>query len=126
MTGMIVSEKLPRKPAERQKDELSDLREKHCLNSTIVVPDAAAPIEITADLMRRSIDVGMTLRSPDDKKSTKARVNWLLRQVKTTQVEELFVRLLWPGASESTQYPVSELRKNLDIASHGKNWTCRV
>lgn len=124
MTGMIVSEKLPRKhvgkPAERQKDELSDLREKHCLNSTIVVPDAAAPIEITADLMRRSIDVGMTLRAPDDKKSTKARVNWLLRQVKTTQVEGLFVRLLWPGTSEPTQYPVSDLRENPDLASSGK------
>ncbi|MEM9911636.1 MAG: hypothetical protein AAF922_12720 [Pseudomonadota bacterium] len=64
MTGMIVSEKLPRKhmgnPSQRQKDELSDLREKHSLTCALSVPDAAAPIEVIADLMRRTVDVGMT------------------------------------------------------------------
>jgi hypothetical protein len=124
MTGMTVGEKLPRKhignPAQRQKDELSDLREKHCLTCTLTVPDAAAPIEVTVDLMRRSVDVGMTLRAPDDKKSTKARVNWLLRQVKSEDTDALFVRLLWPGTSEPTQYPISELRENPDLASEGK------
>ena len=124
MTGMSVYEKLPRKhtgnPAQRQKDELGNLRERHCLNCTLVVPNAAAPIEVTADVMRRSLDVGMTLRAPDDKKSTRARLNWLLRQIKTAETDGLFIRLLWPGTSEPTQYPVSELRENPDLASEGK------
>lgn len=124
MTGNIVTEKLPRKhignPAQRQKDELVQFRENHCISCTIIVPDAAAPINVAADLARRSLDVGMTLKAPEDKKSTKARVNWLLRQVKRENVEGLFIRLLWPGASEPTQYSVEELRSNPDIAASGK------
>lgn len=121
MTGMTVSEKLPHKhtgdPDLRQKDELRDLRVKQCVNCTLMVPNAAAPIEITANIMGRSIDVGMTLRAPDDKKSTKARVNWLMRQIKTTKPAGIFIRLLWPGTSEPTQYRLSELLKNPSLAS---------
>lgn len=124
MTGMTISEKLPRKhignPTQRQKDELIELREHHCLNCTLIVPDASAPVEVTADIPRRSVDVGMTLRAPEDKKTTKARVNWLLRQIKAPNVEGLYIRLFWPGASEATQYPVEELRENPELASEGK------
>lgn len=124
MTGDIVAEKLPRKhvgdPAQRQKDELVQLRENQCVYCTLLVPGAAAPINVSADLARRSIDVGMTLKAPEDKKSTKARVNWLLRQVKVENVEGLFIRLLLPGASEATQHQVEDLRVNPDLASEGK------
>lgn len=124
MTGMIVSEKLPRKhvgnPSQRQKDELDELRERHSLNCNLAIPDAAAPVEIIADAKRRTVDVGMTLRAPEDKKSTKARLNWLLRQCKATDIEGVFVRLLWPGASEPTQYAIEDLREDPDLAAQGK------
>lgn len=124
MTGLIVSEKLPRKhvgdPATRQKDELIELRDKCTLSGALVIPDAAAPIEVTADILRRSIDVGMTVRAPEDKKTTKARLNWLLRQIKTENTENLYVRLLWPGASEATQHAVVDLKQLPDLASEGK------
>jgi hypothetical protein len=124
MTGNIVSEKLPRKhigdPAQRQKDELIQLRETQCISCNLVVPDAAAPVVVSADLARRSLDVGMTLKAPEDKKTTKARVNWLLRQVKTDNVEGLILRLLWPGASEPTQHSIEDLRSNPDLAAEGK------
>jgi hypothetical protein len=38
-------------------------------------------MEIVADLNRRVITCEMTLDAPADKKSTKARVNWLTRQI---------------------------------------------
>jgi hypothetical protein len=124
MTGAVVSEKIPRKhqgdPAQRQKDETQLLKDAHILQCTLSVPDAAAPVEVVADLKRRCIDVGMSLRAPDDRKSTKARVNWLLRQVKTDRTEEVFVRLQWPGASEPTQYSVDALRETPEISSEGK------
>jgi len=85
-----------------------------------MVPDAAAPINVSVDLDRRSLDVGMTLKAPEDKKSTKARVNWLLRQLKGETVDGLFIRLLWLGASEPTQYPVAGLRVDPDLAADGK------
>ena len=124
MTGMTVTEKMPRKhignPTQRQKDEFNGLRERHCLDCTLAIPNATAPIDVTVDMMRRSVEVGMTLRAPDDKKSTKARLNWLLRQIKTENFQGLFIRLLWPGASDPTQYSVEELRENLELASEGK------
>ncbi len=124
LTGTTVTEKLPRKhlndPDKRLKDRQQHLRDTNCLTTTLSIPDAASLIEITADMARRSIDVGMTLRAPEDKKSTKARVNWLLRQIKAENIEGLYVRLLWPGASEATQYSVSDLQGNPDLAAHGK------
>ncbi|MEL6202328.1 MAG: hypothetical protein AAFR39_08210, partial [Pseudomonadota bacterium] len=121
---IFVTERLPRKhvgdPAQRQKDELVQLRENQCISCTLLVPDAAAPIIVTADLARRTVDVGMTLKAPEDKKSIKARVNWLLRQVKEDDVEGIFIRLLWPGTSEPTQYPAADLRIDPDLAAAGK------
>ena len=124
MTGAQVSEKIPRKhignPSQRQKDELHALRETCCLSCTLAVPDAAAPIEVTADLMRRTIEVGMGLRAPEDKKSTAARVNWLLRQIKAEKATDLYIRLNWPGASEPTVHSVIDLRQDVNIANEGK------
>lgn len=124
MTETTVSEKLPRKhqgdPARRQKDEYAELKEGNILQSVLAVPNAAAPVEIVADLVRRAVSVGMTLRAPEDKKTTKARLNWLLRQIKTDQTEDLYVRLLWPGKSEPTQHLVSDLRERPEICDEGK------
>ena len=124
MTSTSVSEKLPRKhvgePALRQKDEAQALREMHCLSSALLISDAASSLEIVADLMRRCIDVGMTLRAPEDKKTTKARINWLLRQIKSDQTSGLFIRLFWPGKSEPTQYSFDDLSANPDLAADGK------
>lgn len=124
MLGMTVEQRLSRShnhdPQQRIRDELVVLKDAGQLRAQIVVPDAAAPIEVIADLKRRSIDVGMTLRAPDDKKSTVARLNWLLRQVKQEEGEAVNVRLLWPGKSDNTQFSLAELRANISCATEGK------
>lgn len=75
MTGTTVQEKLVRKhvgdPVQRQKDEALTLREAQILACHMVVPNAAAPVEITVDIKRRCIDVGMTLRAPEEQKDCK-------------------------------------------------------
>ncbi|CUH53302.1 hypothetical protein [Shimia marina] len=123
-TETVVVEKLSRKhaadPALRQKDEFAELKERNRLSLSLGVPDAAANVDIVADLMRRTIEVGMTLRAPDDKRTTKARLNWLLRQIKTEDLNDLYVRLLWPGASEPTQHLLSDLLENIEICEEGK------
>lgn len=124
LTGDSVAEKLPRKqvgnPTQRLKDELAHLRETQSLQAKLAVPNAAATVDVMADIPRRTLDIGMSLKAPEDRKSTKARVNWLLRQIKQDRVEGLFVRLLWPGASEPTQFSVEELRGDSSIATSGK------
>ncbi|MEX0387407.1 hypothetical protein [Spiribacter onubensis] len=80
-----VDLKLPRAhkrdPKKRLADDCVALCNDKRLTSDIVVPNAAAPMEIVADLNRRVITCEMTLDAPADKKSTKARVNWLTRQI---------------------------------------------
>ncbi|WP_044025588.1 hypothetical protein [Roseobacter litoralis] len=120
MTETTVTERLSRKHkldgAARVKDEISFLRESQILCSELDVPDAAAPLEIIVDIKRRSVDVGVTLRAPEDKVSTKARVNWILRQVKTANSDDLYLRMMWPGKAEPTQYLISELRERPELA----------
>lgn len=124
LTETSVSVRLPRKhandPVQRQKDEISQLCDNNQIAVALNIPDAAAPLEVVADLARRSVDVGMTLRAPEDKKSTTARVNWLLRQIKTDDVADLHLRIQWPGASAPTQHLIAELRENVDLAKDGK------
>jgi len=125
LTEAHVSERLSRKhaadPSLRLKDEISLIRDENKLYCSLDIPDAAAPLEVTADISRRSFDIGMTLRAPEDKVSSKARLNWLLRQVKTVDIDDIFVRLNWPGASEATQFPLEQLREDADVIDEGKN-----
>ncbi|MCY4328211.1 MAG: hypothetical protein OXC53_11585, partial [Rhodobacteraceae bacterium] len=91
------------------------------LISILDIPNSAAPIEIVADMKRRSLDVGMRLRAPEDRKSTKARINWLLRQIKSDDLDGLYIRLLWPGGSEPSQHLVSDLKDDVEICQEGKD-----
>ncbi|MEL6244177.1 MAG: hypothetical protein AAFS07_16785 [Pseudomonadota bacterium] len=124
MTETRVDQRLPRKhladPALRHKEELATLRVDKQLRVALSVPDAAAPIHVVVDLARRCVDVGMTLRAPEDKKSTSARLNWLLRQIKTEETRDLHVRITWPGKSPETQHLVSELRRDVAVANDRK------
>lgn len=120
MTETAVSEKLQKKhrenAAEREKTALSFLVDQQQLTSELIVPDAAAPLEIVADIRGRTLAVGMTLRAPEDKVSTSARVNWLLRQLKNATTTDLFLRLYWPGRNEPTQHSVVDLFEDVNIA----------
>ena len=154
LTEAAVTEKLSRKhladPAARHKDELSWLCERHQIRTVLQVPDAAAPIDVVADLARRTVDVGMTLRAPEDKKTSKARINWLLRQIKAEDVEHVYVRLNWAGLAALLRSsvslscaPIRELlrtikagfklqastcsrQKDLERDSHSKRIYCRL
>lgn len=124
-TETTVHQKLNRRhsksPADRQKDELQQLRDAHQLQVSFDIPDAAAAMDVVADMNRRTIEVGMWLRAPEDKKSSKARLNWLLRQVKSDDTENLFIRMTWPGRSEDTQFSYSDLLAEPDLCEKDKN-----
>jgi hypothetical protein len=104
-------------PIARQKADLARLGNEHSLTVSLNVPDAAGPIEVSADLQKRSISVSMKIRAPDDRKSIKARLNWLLRQIQKSQPNGIHVRLFWPGRAGATQHPLTSLRDNPDLAS---------
>lgn len=108
-------------PQLRIKNSLSELSKDKCLNSQLSIPDAAAPLQICADLNKRILSFQMRLKAPVDRKSTKARLSWLMRQIADANPKEIHVRFLWPGRSAATQFPLSELRERPEIASADKD-----
>ena len=113
--GHSVHLKIERKhrddPIGRLKDEIDKLIGTSVLSTTLQVPDAASDIDVEADLMRKCVRVGMRVKAPMDRKSTKARMNWLLRMLKDDD-PRVIVRALWPWRAVATQRPISDLRDN--------------
>jgi hypothetical protein len=123
-TEANVTEKLGKKHQQdaetRIKEDLVNLRETNCLSTYFDIPDTAAPLLVLADINRRTIEVGMHLKAPEDRKSSKARLNWLLRQIKSQEADDIFVRMNWPGRSEATQFSLKELVEDPAICEVGK------
>lgn len=62
-------------PIERLREDSARLANKHDLNCSLDIPDAAAPMSIVADLQRRSLSVSMALTAPRDKRRATSRIN---------------------------------------------------
>ncbi|MYE03480.1 MAG: hypothetical protein F4Y00_00675 [Bacteroidetes bacterium SB0662_bin_6] len=103
-------------PEVRIKDDIADLIKEHSLIATLEVPDAAALIEISANIRRKAISASMVLIAPSDKKTNSARLNWLLRQLRKSSEEDVHIGFHWPGRKIKTQYPLSKLKEDPKIA----------
>jgi hypothetical protein len=57
----------------------------------------------------------MRLAAPKDKQSTKARLNWLLRQLKKTEPAGFFIRATRPGKAETTYQALKVLRDSPEL-----------
>lgn len=110
----IVERKLKGDPAGRLKYGIDNLVKDRCLSSTYRIPDSAADIEVKADLALRTVSACMRLKAPQDRKSTKARVNWLLRMLKEDDPRVL-VLAHWPGRAAATDATLTQLREEPDV-----------
>ena len=88
------------------------------LLATLVVPDAAAPMEVVADVGRRSVQVSMNLAAPKDRVRATASINWLLRQLKQSDTEHLIIRTNWPGRAQQTSASLADAIKDPKILCH--------
>ena len=129
-TGVEVAIRMPRAhrgdPSLRSKADVDQLCDTGTLLASFDVPDAAAPLEVTADFAHRSLVASMTLRAPEDRKSTQARVNWLLRQLSDMEDEGMHVRLHYPGRTPPAQFALADLRADValvDDVNEGKQVT---
>ena len=117
--GERVRLKLPYKhrgaPTDRLKDECATLAETGKLTSSIRVPNAAADLEIAADLATRTVTVSMELNAPEDRKSTKARVNWLLRQISKADDPDVIIRTKWPSKVPDVTAGLEAVRANPEV-----------
>ncbi len=104
-------------PELRMKSALESLKSEICLSSQIIVPDAASPVRICADIRKRALTLEMKLKAPDDRKSSKARLSWLIRQLSEAETKDLHIRMFWPGRSSATQFSLAALRENPELAT---------
>lgn len=109
-----VTVKLPRSHAndsdERFRDDCAKLSAQKNLEVEYHIPNAASALSVTADLVSQTIRVGMTVDAPQDRQRGPARINWLLRQLKSAEDDQLFVRIVWPSRAQDTICQLAELR----------------
>ena len=82
------------------------------MTASLEVPKCASSIEVDVFLKTRQIQVSMRLQAPKDKKSTSARVNWLLRMLKEVDMDGYFVTATWPTVIKDTTASVIDLRND--------------
>ncbi len=96
---------------------LDGLCTEQVLEMDYLIPDAVSALTVRADLRAKTLTTSMTLGAPEDRKTAKARVNWLLRQLaKTEDKATVHVKAIY-GRREDTQHPLNVLRKNPGVAS---------
>jgi hypothetical protein len=119
-----VTERLPvkwrKQPDERHKSEIKRLCDFNELYGELNIPGAASVLEVRADLQRRVVEVGMTVEAPTDKKSSTARLNWLIRQLKHVAAEDVYITAYWPGSSKPSVHAFSALLEEPSLIEDGK------
>lgn len=105
-------------PRQRIQQDATKLAEQCVLAGTITVPDVAAPIEVEADLSTRTIRVSMKLDAPKDKMQQRSRLNWLLRQLKDTDDDQVMILANWPGKAPQTASTLAKAREDDQCHTH--------
>jgi hypothetical protein len=99
----------------RIREDAQQLCDKGVLVASFSIPDTVSELNLAADLKTRSIRASMQVDAPKEKKTTKARVNWLLRQLKDTDEVDVTVRIKWSSRASDTDVPLARLRESSDL-----------
>ena len=113
-----LSRKHQADPARRLRDACEAVVASKELRSVFSVPNAASDIEVVADLKSRTISCSMRLNAPLNKQRTTARVNWLRRQLRTVDSDDIRIRAFWPGRALPTQASLAEVQADPGCLEH--------
>ena len=124
-TGARVTLKISPKnradPRRRLQSDAERLASRGVLQAQIDVPDAAAPIDVEADLTTRTTRVSMQLSAPKDRKRQSACLSWLVRQLAKLDDEHagnVVIVTNWPGKAAATTSTLLEAREDPDQHSY--------
>jgi len=109
-----LNRKHAKDPLARIKDDCETLAASQILACELDIPDAVSPLKVTADLTRRVVDCSMSLNAPKDKQRASAKLNWLLRQLKDTKHEDIFIKAYTMGRGNNPQVRLEDIRQNPD------------
>ncbi len=94
----------------RLEDHAESLGKHGWMEATIKVPDAVAPISVTADLGARQVTTSSRVRAPQDGRS-KTRINWLIRQLKDAP-DDVRITSKFARTSKTTSLLINDVRDN--------------
>ena len=75
------------------------------------IPDGVSSLKVCADLRGKTLTSSMTIGAPEDRKTSKARVNWLLRQLAKTSEDGIHIRAAY-GRREDIQAALAKVRED--------------
>lgn len=93
-------------PEQRLQLAVRALADTGCFTATIKVPDAAAPLDLCADLRSRKVLTSVAIDAPKEGRPL-SRINWMLRQLKDGPAD-LRVEVRFAGTRESTSLLLPE------------------
>ncbi len=92
------------KPDKHIADEATKLASDKMLVAEFEIKDAAGKITLTTHLDKQQITASMQIQAPDDRATSKGRINWLLGQLKKApDKNDLRVWAIWPRKIETTE-----------------------
>ena len=97
-------------PEDRFADTCNSLITDQELRSVYRVPNAASPIELVANLQRRTISCSMRIDAPGHRSTAQGRIGWVYQQLKNIDDKDVIVRAYWSGRAPQTQVTLSELK----------------
>lgn len=102
-------------PIELRKSLTNSLTQDACLACEIRLNDLASPIDIKTEIQNRRHVFSMKLRAPEDKKSSKARLNWLTRQLKNVSDSRVEIICQWPGKTPPNSASIEKILEDPDV-----------
>lgn len=115
LVELYLSRENKRDPSSLLLEGIDSLRKTGCLNTDLMIPDAASKLKVSADIARKVVFVSMKIDAPKDTKRATASINWLLRQLKNKDSSELSVRAYWSRRSGTTIESLEAVRQNPSI-----------
>ncbi len=102
-------------PEKRLKDDIAAFCDNESLICQFDISNASSLLTVEASLTNRTISCSMELQAPSDRKTTKARVNWLIRQLIKADQNGIRIGAKWPRSSKNTWATLEELRDNPNL-----------
>lgn len=91
------------------------LSKENKLHADFEIPNAASKLSFSADLLRRTVNISMKLDAPKDKSRATASINWITRQLKGDDLQNISLRAYWPKRIPMTVAPLSEIMEDPNV-----------
>jgi len=112
---LYLSRENKKDPSSLLSEEIETLRKTGCIDTDLLIPDAASKLKVSADIARKVVFVSMKLNAPKDTKRATASINWLLRQLKNKDAADLSIRAYWPRRAGTTVDSLEAVRQDPSI-----------